>query len=345
MLNFLRTEHIDSYTARHSTLPKGFQTSQLFGTAINNWKWTGRPITWGIFKDLQSVLKDADEPISINHTRLMLEDFMLLAPDDPVMCLVTKSFHYFHGIGKSSFLKDMKESMKIEPWRPIRFQSNVFFAVSTTVKSNPHLHDLLKKSKSKTIPELKVMCSKVGGAGLTLSLPNNSTKLIKFDDVLNHCTSLQLWTTKPTHRITIVKKVLRNTTDIVRLSPLLARYLDEVYGDRFLTATYLNHYDLLMSKALSETQLETYKTEPISTERLTRHLHLDQSDPTFVAFRDYFDSVAKAAIMDVYGGFSAFTTPLLSQHMLAEVAERFKQDLPHIYSTISLLLNKQVREI
>jgi hypothetical protein len=314
--------------------------------AINNWNWTGRPITWGIFKDLEPLLKDADKhPITPNHTRLMVEDYMLSEPGERLMCLVTKSFHLFHAPGKLAHIKDFKQSMQIQPWKPVRFQKDVFFAVPITVKLNAHLHDLRKESKSKTIDELRVMCSRVGGAGLTLSLPNNTTKLIKFDDVLNHCSNIQLWTTKPTKRMSIVKKSLRDIKDKARLGPIVEGYLDEVYGDRFVTSAYLHSYELLMSKALATTQIETYKKEPISTERLTRHLNLDQGDPTFITFKEYFDSVAKAAIMDVYSGFSAFTTPLLTQRVLAEVAEKFKQVLPQFYSTISLLLNKQVRTL
>jgi hypothetical protein len=266
---------------------------------------------------------------------------MLAEPGDRLMCLISKSFHFFNEPGKMSYIKDFKESMEIEPWKPTRFQKDVFFAVTMKVKSNVHLNDLRKQSKSKTIHELKAMCSKVGGAGLTLSLPNNSSKLIKFDDVLNHCSKLQLWTTKATKRMSIVKKSLRDIRDTARLGPILARYMDEVYGDRFVTAAYLHAYDLIMSKALAAKQIETYKTEPISTERLTRHLNLDNRDPTFIAFKTYFDHVAKDAIMDVYGGFSAFTTPLLTQRVLAEVADKFKQDLPQLYSAISLLLKNR----
>jgi hypothetical protein len=313
--------------------------------AINNWSWTGRSITWGIFKDLEPLLNDSPNPLTPEHSRLMLEDFMLSEPGDQLLCFVTKSFHFFTGAGKSSFIKDFIQSMKNDPWKPTRFQNNVYFAITVTVKSNVHLNDFKQKSKSKTIPELIYMCSKIGGAGITLTLPNQSTKLIKFYDVLHHCNDLQLWATKGTKRITLVKKALRGIKDTERLGPIVHRFLDEVYGDRFLTSAYLDTYDLLMAKALAAKQLKTYKTEPISTERLTRHLHLDNKDPTFQAFREYFDGVAKAAIMDVYGGFSAFTTPLLSQHVLAEVADRFKTDFPQFYSAISIFLNKQVRQL
>ena len=135
---------------------------------------------------------------------------------------------------------------------------------------------------------------------------------------------------------------MQGMKDTARLGPVVARYLDEVYGDRFVTSAYLQHYDLLMAKAQSTKQLESYKSEPISTERLTRHLHLNDKDPKYIAFRNHLDVTIKSRILDVYGQFSKFTSPILTQQVLSEFAELFKTTLPHYYTNISILLNKQV---
>jgi hypothetical protein len=84
---------------------------------------------------------------------------MLSEPGDRLMFLESKSFHFFHEAGKLSYIKDFKETMQIQPWKPIQFQKDVFFAITMTVKSNVNLHHLRKASKSKAIHELRVMSS------------------------------------------------------------------------------------------------------------------------------------------------------------------------------------------
>jgi hypothetical protein len=343
MLYFLRSEYVDSYVTLHSKLKNGFNTSHQMKQALNNWAWNGKDITWGCFKNFESLMMSSHYPITQDHTRLMLEDFMMCEPGDHLLCLISQKHHFFTGRGSITWIKNMTESIEIESWKPIRFQKEVFFAVVMTVKSNVHLNDFRTDSKSKTMEEIRYLCSKEGGAGLSLSLPNNSTQLIKFYDVLHHCQFIQFWSTvTQSKRMTIVKKAMRNIRDTARLGPVVARYLDEVYGDRFVTAAYLQTYELLMAKALSAKQLDAYKAEPISTERLTRHLNLSDKDPKFIEFRNHIDTVTKNAILEVYGNFSEFTTPILTQHTLSEFAELFKTTLPQHYTTLSLLLNKQV---
>ena len=98
-----------------------------------------------------------------------------------------------------------------------------------------------------------------------------------------------------------------------------------------------------MEQHISKKKTEKYKDEPISTERLCQHLNLNDKDEDFIQFREYMDEVTKKAILDVYGNFSEFTSQILSQETLSKLTEQFKTLMPHYYTTISLLINKQVR--
>ena len=72
---------------------------------------------------------------------------------------------------------------------------------------------------------------------------------------------------------------------------------------------------------------------------------LNDKEPGFVEFRNLVDSKMKLAVENLYGKFSEFTAPIISQATLAEFSECFKLKLPRQYFAIMVLLNKQVSKV
>ena len=118
--------------------------------------------------------------------------------------------------------------------------------------------------------------------------------------------------------------------------------MDKYLGDRTGFIEVSNHYSLLLKEHDFAAQTKTYKRAPISTKRFTEYLALADKHPAFVQFREALDDYIKNEIDNLYGKFSDFTTPLISQAAIAGFADRFKTTLPVQYNGILVLLNKHV---
>ena len=68
-------------------------------------------------------------------------------------------------------------------------------------------------------------------------------------------------------------------------------------------------------------QAKIYKNAPILTKRVTEYLELADKHPAFVEFQKSIDDYIKDAIDNLYGHFSEFTTPLISQATITGFAD------------------------
>ena len=119
-----------------------------------------------------------------------------------------------------------------------------------------------------------------------------------------------------------LKKAMRNVRDVTRLGGVAARMMDEYLGYRtgFMEVSS-NHYGLLLKKHDFAAQTKTYKDAPISMKRFTEYLALADKHPAFVEFRTALDDYIKNAIDNLYGNFSKFATPLISQAAISGFAD------------------------
>jgi len=81
----------------------------------------------------------------------------------------------------------------------------------------------------------------------------------------------------------------------------------------------------------------------ISTERQINTLDLKASDETFNNFISFLDEKCIEGLDIVYGKFSGFTSPILSQLQLGAISDKFKATMPRNYHAISSLLNKSTK--
>ena len=82
------------------------------------------------------------------------------------------------------------------------------------------------------------------------------------------------------------------------------------------------------------------QTADISTAKLVKELELDASDASFWRFQTFVEEKCLHALDSMYGQFSSFTGPVLTQRTLSAISDAFKTTLPKQYHSISTLLNK-----
>jgi len=129
--------------------------------------------------------------------------------------------------------------------------------------------------------------------------------------------------------------------DISCVAPTVQRYLDETYGDSQYTLSVLHAYAQKASSSAHSVNLLKYKESKISSKRIIAQYTLPASDEGFKTFSRKFDDVTKAAVLDIYGKFSEFTTPILSLDKITELANVFQAQIPRYYEMISTLLNRE----
>ena len=130
-------------------------------------------------------------------------------------------------------------------------------------------------------------------------------------------------------------------SDISAVTPTVQRFLDETYGDLQYNLAALHAYQQKTSASAHLVNLLKYKESTISSKRIAAHYSLPASDEAFKSFVKTFDDVTRAAVLDIYGKFSEFTTPILSLDQITLLANAFRNKIPHYFEMISTLLNRE----
>jgi hypothetical protein len=340
MLGFLRINSI----ANQSSL-MGFErinTSHHYKKVYNHWK-NNKPCTYAPFKSLQQNLEASTFPLTSHHSRLLLEDFMMLQPGDTILCLISRKHYFLSNKATSTKWKSLLlDVLSIDSFCTIQFQQNRFFAFRLTVKSNVYYNDL--KNYNMTADEIMNICTKSFGAGLTCTFSNGQMELIKFHHFLDHLDSIQFWKAGISSRIGTLARSLEKLKDISSLSPTFNQYLNEVYGDGTATVILLSKYDVMMKREDGKEQMKQYKSAQISSNQLKQNFKLNDDDEKFVQFRDFVDAIARDQVARIYGKFAEFTTPIFTQDILHSIICKFKTDLPRYYELIALILHKDVSQ-
>ena len=83
----------------------------------------------------------------------------------------------------------------------------------------------------------------------------------------------------------------------------------------------------------------------LSTQWLKDTLYLKLNDHAFKLFKDLVDSTIRDTIVNIYGDFSQFTTPIITQSMLRDFESAFQQILPTQYHANQIMIGKPPRLI
>ena len=342
MLLFLRESYIAQYTNEYTNSKKarGPSINNNSKIAGNAWKWDHK-FNWGPFKSLQPKLSVGQFAISVNHNRLLVEDIMLLQKGESVLFLISSKHKMLKKKGGNpTFLRNILESVEIDGMRPQSFRKLIYFACNLVVSSNPTRQDL--HDGNFTAQEVTRLCTVTGGGGVNFVMSNNYCHLFKFADIIQQSQTILFYSSSPIQRMYHLKNAMRNYKDVTRLGGVAARMMDEYLGDKTAFIEVSNHYGLLLREHDFAAQSNTYKNSPISTKRFTEYLSLPDKHPAFMKFRDALDDYIKQEVDNLYGKFSEFTTPLISQAAIAGFADKFKTTLPVQYNGILVLLNKHV---
>ena len=126
------------------------------------------------------------------------------------------------------------------------------------------------------------------------------------------------------HRAGQISEKITKLRDISVVAPTAQHFLDETYSDSQYTLAALHAYQQKTSASAHLVNLLKYKESKISSKRIAAHYSLSASDEAFKSFAKTFNDVMRAAVLDNYGKFSEFTTPILSLDQITLLANKFR---------------------
>ena len=191
--------------------------------------------------------------------------------------------------------------------------------------------------------EMMQECTKEGGGGVNCVIDaTGKSLLVKFHNLIDHPSDILFWSSKNANsRMTAIKKKLHGIrNDIQRLPFVTMRFLDEYHGHAVPTVQIINHLQTHVKQNEATAVNSVVPTADISTATLIKELELNASDANFWRFQTFAEEKCLHALDSMYGQFSRFTGPVLTQRTLSAISDAFKTTLPKQYHSISALLNQ-----
>ena len=123
----------------------------------------------------------------------------------------------------------------------------------------------------------------------------------------------------------------------------MSTFVDELEGDVALSTILAGYYQKFVAVEKIRLQQNADLEEGIATSRLHDVICVPHKRPVFEEFRDLVDSSIKTAIYSLYGQFSEFMKPIITQDMLRTMENPFQRLLPIQHSPHMMLTNKAMR--
>ena len=305
------------------------------------------------FLHLGDVLKDAVGALSYDMGRIWFEDFLVLCKGDVVTILIHPKHCILCGknkVERRTIGLDKETLEKIilaNPYSVVQIGNRSYFAIRATVRSNPKYSEFVDGNLTRR--EFRDVLNPRLGAGVTfeadavvgegdgvqlktftifyISAVERPLEFLVFKQ--NYCSS---------RRISDFKRMMNNYKDYVRMAAAAEVYKDYVFGDRLQTYAMYTHLSFKKIQKENDIEFENYKAAPLSDERFLNHLDID--DQSLTVFRTYIDSVCKETIDGLYGRFSTFAMPILTQSTLTNFVNQFKLTLPTQYKALLCMIGK-----
>ena len=129
-----------------------------------------------------------------------------------------------------------------------------------------------------------------------------------------------------------------------RVAAVVSTFVDELEGDVALSTMLSGYYQKYVAIKKMELQQHSDLKEAVSTSRMHDVICVPNKNVKFEEFRNLVDSEIKNAIYSLYGQFSEFTEPIITQIMLHTMENAFRRLLPTQYHCIPSMMGKRLRK-
>ena len=338
MMLFLREDRLRATSLLLGAKP--FSTNGVMRRCYNGF---GRATSCSYlpFNNMKPTLIDptlSTQPLTLDHHRLLFEDFVELTPGTEVVFLVSRMNHFFQD--KITFQLFQNE-LKANPSVSRVISGKRYFAFQAVVTSNPKCNDFIDSNY--THSEIAKLCIFREGVAIRFELKSTKRPINLFHyDFFDSMGTFQLWGTHSIERLALIQdSFYRNATG--RVGAVVSNFIDELEGDVTLSTMLVGYYQKYKAVERMKLQHQVDLEEAVSTARMHEMICVENNDDAFEEFKVVVDSTIKKAVFSLYGQFSEFTLPIITQDMLINMENAFRRLLPTQYHCIRSMMGKAVR--
>ena len=294
------------------------------------------------FKKLQqriNGLSSVRVPLSVDHHRLLFKDFVELKPGTEVTFLISRQNHYLKDCRNK---KLFEEELQANPLLSRVISGKRYFAFNAIVTSNPKSSDFIDSNFTKQ--EIAHLCGFHEGVAIRFELKVTKKSIHFFHfDFFQTMDTIQVWGTHSIERHALIQESFyKNNFPCV--GAIVSTFVDELEGDVALSMMLAGYYQKFVAVEKIKLQQNADLEEGIATSRLHDVICVPHKCPVFEQFRDLVDSSVKTTIYSLYGQFSEFTKPIITQDMLRTMENSFRCLLPIQYHCIRSMMGKDLRK-
>ena len=203
-----------------------------------------------------------------------------------------------------------------------------FFVFECVVWSNRYANDFADNTL--TQQQIEHLCSFREGVAVCLDVKgtenlNGQCHTLDFfhHTFFDNLETVQFWTIHHINKLSGIKKYLDDIS-IKCCTAVTSVYVNKLMGDAAQLGILVGFYQQFMGIATEQEILLQYQECEISTSQLQDEPFLKSNDPSFKLFTDVVDNTVKCAITSIYGNFSEFTEPIITQSMLRDMENAFR---------------------
>ena len=311
MHNFLRYEQIDALQLTFSGTSKGFNTNgvmcQIYIGFLRSCD-VRHP-----FKTLRDLLIDpsrAKNLLTQDHHRLLFENYAALQPGE--------SDHTF--LTNKVWKPIMQKTLQQNPIATRTINGKRFFIFECVVRANCHADDF--GDNTITQNQIERICTYHEGVAICFDIigTEDSKGIAHTIDFFHFKFSknlhlVQFWTVHHINKLSSIKDYL-SSASIERCAAVTSVYVEELMGEAAQLGILVGFYQQFMGIEIEKKMVVQIQDGEVSTSSLQEIVLLKLNDPSFKLFRDVVDNTIKEAIVGIYGEFSEFTTPIITQSMI-----------------------------
>ena len=326
MMLFLREDCLRATSLSLGAKP--FSTNGVMRRCYNGFG-SATPCSYLPCNKMKSTLTDPSlcrHALTLDHHCLLFKDFVELTPGTEVVFLVSRINHFF--TDKTTF-KIFQSELKSNPLVSRVINGKRYFAFQAIVMSKTKSQDFIDSNY--THSEIANLCTFREGLAIRFKLKTTKAPINFFHyDFFDSMDTFQLWGSHSIERLALIQdSFYKNASG--RVGAVVSTFIDELEGDVTLSTMLVGYYQKYKAVERLKLQHEADLEEVVSTARMHEMICVDNKDDTFEEFKSIVETTIKDA---VYGQFSEFTLPIITQDMLIIMENAFRCLLPTQYHCI-----------
>ena len=323
MMLFLREDRLRATSLALGAKP--FSTNGVMRRCYNGFG-VANSCTYVPFNEMKSTLTNSSlsrQPLTVDHHRLLFEDFVELKPGTEVVFLISRMNHLFQD---NHIFKMFQNELKENPLVSRVISGKRYFTFQAVVSANPKSEDFINSNYTRS--EIANLCTFREGVAIRFELKSTKATINIFHyDFFQSMDTFQLWGSHSIERLALLQdSFYRNAAG--RVGAVVSTFIDELEGDVTLSTMLVGYYQKYKAVEKMKLQHQADLKEAVSTSRMHEMICVDNKDSAFDEFKSLVESKMKKAVFSLYGNFSEFTLPIITQDMLIVMENAFCRLLP-----------------